>query len=89
LASVDVTTPIPTVTVAPVNAVAADKPIKARADRFGGGNGFNQDPNLDHVARFPIVRGVIEAGGDDNAQGVLMEDETVQREPPTSNCAKQ
>jgi hypothetical protein len=78
------------VTVAPVNAVAADKTVKAGFNRFGRGNGFNQDPDLDHVARFPIVRGMSKARGDDNPQGVLVEDETVvHSEPPTKNSATQ
>ncbi len=41
LANIDVAGTIGPVTVATVDAIAANKPIKARADRFGRGNGFD------------------------------------------------
>jgi hypothetical protein len=68
--------------VATVDAVAADQTIQARANRFGRGNGFNEYPNLNHVTRFPVVTRVIEARGDDDSGGVLVEEKSVQREPP-------
>jgi hypothetical protein len=36
---------------------------------------------LDHVTGFPVIGGVIEAGGDDHAGVVFVEDVAVQREP--------
>jgi hypothetical protein len=67
----------------PMDAIAADQTIKARTDRFGRGNGFDQNPHLDHVARFPVVGGGFETSGDDHAQGVFMKDKSVaHREPP-------
>jgi hypothetical protein len=48
-----------------------------------GINGFDKNPNLDHIARFPIVRLGGKAGRDDNAMGVLVENVAVaQRTPP-------
>jgi hypothetical protein len=32
---------------------------------------------LDHVARFPVVGGMIEAGGNDHAGVIFMKDEAV------------
>jgi hypothetical protein len=37
---------------------------------------------LDHIARLPVVGRGLEAGGDDHAMEVFVEDESVQREPP-------
>jgi len=89
LANIDVAGTIGPVTVATVDTVTANQTIKARADCFGRGNRFNEYPHLDHIAGFPVVGGVIEAGGDDDPQGVLVEDETIHREPPTKNSATQ
>lgn len=76
--------------VSTVSAIAADKAIQAGSDRGNGIHGFYQNPNLDHVACFPVVRGFIEAGGNDDPLGVFMDDVAVaHREPPISNCAKQ
>jgi hypothetical protein len=83
LAYVDVATPPATVSVASVHAIAADQTVQARADRFGGGNGFNEYPNLNHVSGLPVVRRGREASRDNDSVGVFMKDESVaQREPP-------
>ena len=75
--------------MATVSAIAADEAVKARAD---GGNGvlrFAENPNLDHVTGFPVVARGFKAGGDDDAVGVLVENESVQRAPPTMSSATQ
>jgi hypothetical protein len=86
LAGVDIASsfhPVPTVFFVPaVDTRSADEAVKSRPDRFRGGNGFNQDPHLDHVTGFTVIGGVIEAGGNDHAVRVLVEKETVHREPP-------
>jgi hypothetical protein len=85
LARVDVACPFHTEAavffVPAMDARSTDKPIKSRPDRFRGGNGFNEYPNLNHVTRFPVVAGGFETGGDDNPLGILVEDESVHREP--------
>jgi hypothetical protein len=65
-----------------MDAISADEPIKTRSNCFGGGNGFDKNPNLDHIARFPIVGGRLKSGRDDHAVAIFMENEAVQREPP-------
>lgn len=90
LANIDVAGTIASVTVAPVDARSTDEAIKARFNRFGGGNSFNQDPDLDHVAGFPVVAGGGKPGGDDDPVLVFMKEKAVaQREPPTRNSATQ
>jgi hypothetical protein len=89
LASVDVATAPAAVPVAPMDAVTANQTIQARPNRFRGGNGFNQDPNLNHVTGFPVVRRGFKAGGDDNAGMILVKEEAVQREPPMMSSATQ
>jgi hypothetical protein len=85
LSGVDVATAPATVTVAAMDAVAADKPIESLLNRFHGVNGFDKDPNLNHVARFPIVGGMSKARCNDDPLRVLVEDEAVaQREPPSA-----
>jgi hypothetical protein len=52
-------------------------------DRFHGINGFHQNPDLDHIARFPVVGCFGEAGGDDDTVLVFVDYEAVHREPPS------
>ena len=69
--------------VATVDAIATNEPVQAGLDRFNGINGFAKDPDLDHVARFPVVRSFREAGRDDDPLGVFVDYEAVgHREPP-------
>jgi hypothetical protein len=86
LARVDVASPFHTEAtvnlVATVHAIATDKPIQARSNRFCGGNRFNEYPNLNHVTRFPVVGRGGETSGDDDAVLVFMKDESVQSKPP-------
>ena len=89
LTNIYVATPIPTVTVATVDAVAADKPIQAGSN---GGHGifrFAENPDLDHITGFPVIARGGEARGDGHPGGVFVENVAVQREPPTINSAKQ
>jgi hypothetical protein len=65
-----------------MDAISTDETVKACADRFHGVTGFNKNPYLDHVTRFPIVAGMREAGGDDHTVLILVENESVHREPP-------
>jgi hypothetical protein len=83
LTSVDITRTIGPVPVASVNAGSTDKTIKAGTYRFCGGNGFNEYPDLDHVACLSIVAGGGESRGNDHAVLVFMKEEAVaHREPP-------
>lgn len=67
----------------PVSAIAANDAVQAGTDCGNGIFRFAKDPNLDHVARFPVVGGFGEACCDDNPLGVLVENESVaHREPP-------
>jgi hypothetical protein len=66
-----------------MDAIAADQTVQARADRFGGGNGFDQNPDLNHVASLPVVGGGFKSGRDDHAIAIFVENESVQREPPS------
>jgi hypothetical protein len=53
-------------------------------DRLHGINGFDQNPDLDHIAGFPVVGFSGEAGGDDHAMRVFVKDKSVaHREPPS------
>ena len=82
--------PVPPVNfMTTVSAVSTDQTIQAGSDRFHRILGFNEYPNLNHVARFPVVAGCGEAGGDNHPGGIFVEDEAVQREPPTRNSATQ
>jgi hypothetical protein len=65
-----------------MHAIAANKPVKARSNRFGGTTGFNEYPYLDHVSSFSVVRWGLKAGGDDHAVMIFVEYESVQKEPP-------
>lgn len=93
LAGVDVACPFHTKAavffVPAMHAIAADKPIKSCPYRFCGTTGFNENPHLNHVAGFPIVRWGFKARGNDHAGVIFVKDEAVQLTPPTSNCAKQ
>ena len=75
--------------VATVSAIAADEAIQARFNRGHGILGFNEYPNLEHVARFTIVGWSLEAGRDDDTVLILVKDVAVQRTPPTRNSATQ
>ena len=89
LAYVDVAGTTGSVAVAAVDAGSADQTVQALLDRLDGVHGTDKDPYLDHRARFPIVGVGLEAGGDDNAQGILVEDEAVQRAPPIQRDCSQ
>jgi hypothetical protein len=65
-----------------MDAIATNQTVKARSNCFRGGNGFDQNPNLDHVARFPVVGRGFKSGRDNDPLRVFMKDESVQREPP-------
>jgi hypothetical protein len=65
-----------------MDAIAADQTVQPRSNCFGRGNGFDKNPNLDHIARFPIVGRGREAGRDDHAVAILVKDKSVQRAPP-------
>jgi hypothetical protein len=72
------------VPVASVDAGTANETIQALFDRFNGINGFDKNPNLDHIARFPVVRSFGEAGGDDDTGLILVDYKAVDhREPPS------
>jgi hypothetical protein len=58
LAYVDVAGTTGAVAVASVDAGTANQTVEALFDRFHGINGFDQNPNLNHVARLPVVRRV-------------------------------
>lgn len=75
--------------VATVSAVSADKAVKSGFDRGHGIFRFAENPDLDHVAGFPVVARCGEPGGDDHPLGVFMKEKAVQREPPTRNSATQ
>ena len=82
--------PVPPVYfVATMSAVSTDNAVKAGFDGFHGIFRFAENPHLEHVARFPVVRGMGKAGGDDHTGMILMKEKSVQREPPTINSAKQ
>jgi hypothetical protein len=49
-----------------MDAGTANKPVKAGLDRFRGAHRTDKDPDLDHIARFPIVRFGGKARGDDD-----------------------
>ena len=93
LALIDVTCPFHSVTpvffMTTVATIAADNAVKSGANRGNRVFSFAQNPNLDHVSGFPVVGRGGEAGCDDHPLGVFVEDEAVQREPPTINSATQ
>ena len=72
-----------------VSAIAADNAVKTGLDGGHRVFRFAEDPHLEHVAGFPVVGCMGEARGDGHPGVILMEDESVQREPPTINSAKQ
>jgi hypothetical protein len=66
-----------------VDAIAANETIETRFDCGNRINGFDQNPDLNHVAGFPIVAGGGEAGGDDHTGLILVDYKAVaHREPP-------
>jgi hypothetical protein len=73
-----------------MHAIAANNPIQAGSNRGHGVFRFAENPDLDHVAGFPVIAGGGKPGGDHDSVVILVENESVaHREPPTSNCAKQ
>jgi hypothetical protein len=82
LANIYVATPPATVTIATVDAVAADKPVKAGLDCFCGGNGFNEYPDLDHVACLPVIARGGKPGRDNHPGVIFVEDVAVHKRPP-------
>ena len=75
--------------MATVSAITADNAVKSGANRGNRVFSFAENPHLDHVARFPIVRRVGKARGDDHAVLIFVDNKAVQRTPPTMNSAKQ
>jgi hypothetical protein len=65
-----------------VDATAANETIETRFDCGNRINGFDQNPDLNHVAGFPVVRWGFETGGDDHTDVVFVDNEAVHREPP-------
>ena len=88
---IDVTRAVNSVTsvylMTTVDAVAADEAIKSGFNRGHRILGFDQNPNLNHVAGFSIVARGFKAGGDDDPLGVLVKEKAVQSTPPTRNSA--
>jgi hypothetical protein len=87
LSGVDVACPFHTEAtvnlMTPMHAIATNKPIKARADRFGRGNGFDQNPYLDHIASLPVIGGGFKARGNDHTVAIFVDDVSVaHRAPP-------
>jgi len=68
--------------VATVDAWSTDETIESLLNRFHGVNGFAKDPDLDHIARLPIVGWGGKAGCDDHSVLILVDDEAVHRRPP-------
>jgi hypothetical protein len=83
---VDVASPFHTVFtvnfMTPMHAIAAYNPVQAGLNRGHGVFRFAENPHLYHVSGFPIVGGGFKAGGDDNPQGVLVEDVAVAHSRP-------
>jgi hypothetical protein len=65
-----------------MHAIAANQSIEAFLNCADGVAGFDQNPHLDHVSRFPVVRSFGEAGRDDHTMGVFVENEAVHWAPP-------
>jgi hypothetical protein len=66
----------------PMHAIAADNPVQAGSNRGHGVFRFAENPNLDHVAGFPVVTRSFKARGDDDSGVVFMKNEAVQSKPP-------
>ena len=76
--------------MATVPTVSTDNAIQAGSDGGDGIFRFAENPHLDHVARFPIVRRGFETRGDYYAVLIFMKEKAIaHREPPTINSAKQ
>jgi hypothetical protein len=71
--------------VAAMAAIAANDSVKSGSDRGHGVLRFAENPDLDHVARFPVVGGFGEASGDHDPVVILVKYEAVQREPPIAS----
>jgi hypothetical protein len=74
------------VPVASVDAIAANEPIETRFDCGNRINGFDQNPDLNHVAGFTVVGLGGEAGGDNDSGLILVDYKAVQREPPLKSA---
>lgn len=72
-----------------MHAIAAYQTVQARPNRFGGGNGFDEYPNLNHVARLPVVGRGGEARCNDHAIEIFMEKESVHWAPPIQRDSSQ
>lgn len=68
--------------VATVSAIAANQTVKSGSNRGHRIFGFAENPNLDHVARFPIVGGFGKARRDYDTVLILVDDVAVHRIPP-------
>jgi hypothetical protein len=71
-----------------MHAIAANQSIEAFLNCADGVAGFDQNPHLDHVSRFPVVRSFGEAGRDDHTMGVFVENEAVHWAPPIKASAR-
>ena len=94
LSFINVTRPFHTVFsvffVATVSAITADNAVKSGANRGNRVFSFAENPDLDHVAGFPIVRRGFETRGDDDPGGIFVKEKAIaHREPPTINSATQ
>jgi hypothetical protein len=68
--------------VATMSAVAADDSIKSGFNGCDGVLRFAEDPYLNHIAGFPVVRSFGESRGDYDTDGIFVENEAVQLAPP-------
>lgn len=69
-------------TVATVSAGTTNQTIHPRRDRFDGVHRADKDPDLDHVACFPVVRRGFETRRDNHTVAIFVENESVHRAPP-------
>lgn len=84
LACVDVARTARSGPVATVGAVAADEPVETFLDCADRIHCADQNPDLNHRAGLPVVRWGVESGRDDHSLGVFVEDEAIQRLPPSN-----
>ncbi len=68
----DVAYSVNTTGISTVGTVAAYKVIQSGFDRLNRVDGFDQDPDLDHVASLGVTRTGGEPGCDDDTVRVLM-----------------
>jgi hypothetical protein len=66
----------------PMHAIAANNPVQAGSNGGHGVFRFAENPDLDHVAGFPIVAGGGKPGRDDHTGVIFVKDKSVHRVPP-------